>query len=185
MKIIENHQKFTKFNNPTNTGRPPQMVRGVFPARKRAFPRRFEMFEQYFQHFPGFGSQYRVVETTRSHQNDENVGNWWKSWIFKIFNDFMKLTDPITAGGPRQMVRGVCPAPKRAFPRRLKKFGKYFQYFSGFGDRYIVVKVHRSQSESRKLWKSRKFMILGNLRNSVTRPPRVDHPDGEGSFSRS
>ena len=69
--IFHDFWKFTKFNDPTNTGRPPQMVRGVFPARKRVFPRRFEMFEQYFQHFLGFGGRYRVAETTRSHQNDE------------------------------------------------------------------------------------------------------------------
>ena len=76
--IFHDFWKFTKFNDPTNTGRPPQMVRGVFPARKRAFPRRFEMFEQYFQHFPGFSGRYGVVETTtgtRSHQIDENVEN--------------------------------------------------------------------------------------------------------------
>ena len=90
------------------------------------------MFEQYFQHFPGFGGRYRVVETTRSHQIDENVENWWKSWIFKIFNDFMKLTDPITAGGPPQMVREVFPARKRTFPKRLKTFGNYFQQFQIF-----------------------------------------------------
>ena len=70
--IFHDFWKFTKSNDPTNTGR---TTRGVFPARKRAFPRRFEMFEQYFQHFPGFGGRYRVVETTRSHQNDENVEN--------------------------------------------------------------------------------------------------------------
>ena len=32
-----------------------------------------------------------------------------KSWIFKIFDDFMKLSDPITAGGPHKMVRGFFP----------------------------------------------------------------------------
>ena len=70
--IFRDFCKFTKFNDPTNTGRPPQMVGGIFTARKRAFQRRFETFEQYFQHFPGFGSRYRVVDTTKS----------WKSWFF-------------------------------------------------------------------------------------------------------
>ena len=156
--IFHDFWKFTKFNNPSKTGRSPQMIREVFPSRKRAFPRRCEMFEQYFQHFPGFGGRYRVVETTRSHQNDENVENWWKSWIFKIFRDFMKLTDPITAGGPPQMVREVFPVRKRAFPKCLKKFGKYFQHFSGFAARYRVVEVHRShQNDENQFWKMHDF----------------------------
>ena len=77
--IFDDFWKITKFNDPTNTGRPPQMVRGAFTARKRVFPRRFEMFEQHFQHFLGFGARYRVVETTKSHQIDENVQNSSKS----------------------------------------------------------------------------------------------------------
>ena len=183
------------------------MVRAVSPGRKRAFPRCFKKFEQHFQHLPGFGGRYRVVETTRSHQNDGNDGNhrkssktmifhdfgdsqwswrlctghqtlanvenviqtfqnasetcvsdrenvpwphgaaylWWsgqsiswnfqKSWkimIFTILGNFMKLTDPTNTGRPPQMVRRVFPTRKRTFPRCLKKFGTYFQHFSGF-----------------------------------------------------
>ena len=55
--IFRDFWKLTKFNDltMTNAGRPPQMVRCVFPAR---VSERFEMFEQYFQHFPGFGGRY-------------------------------------------------------------------------------------------------------------------------------
>ena len=86
MKIMD-FQDFRWFHEidwPDHCGWATPDGQGSFPVRKRAFPRRFEMFEQYFQHFPGFGGRYRVAETTRSHQNDENVENWWKSWIFII-----------------------------------------------------------------------------------------------------
>ena len=71
--IFHDFWKFPKFNSTTNTGRPPPMVTGVFTARKRAFPRRFKTFEQYFEHLLGFGGRYRVAETTRSHQIHQNV----------------------------------------------------------------------------------------------------------------
>ena len=62
--IFHDFWKFTKFNDPTNTGRPPQMVRGVFPARKRAFPRCLKTCGTYFRHFSGFDDRYRVIETS-------------------------------------------------------------------------------------------------------------------------
>ena len=56
--IFHDFWKFTKFNDPTNTGKTTPDGQGCFPARKHAFPMRFEMFEQYVQHFTGFGGRY-------------------------------------------------------------------------------------------------------------------------------
>ena len=70
--ILRNLRNDDSTTSPTRVDHPGDQF---FPVRKRAFSRRFEMFEQYFQHFPGFGGRYRVAETTRSHQNDENVEN--------------------------------------------------------------------------------------------------------------
>ena len=143
MSIIIENQGFLKgfgifkdlpgSHETVTTDGPPRSDSGLFPPRKRAFPRRFEMFEIKFAFFQG--------PVTRSVQpRTADVGNITKISIisenqgflmkFDIFKDLPGSHETVITDGAPRSVSGLFSHRKRAFPRRFEMFEIKFAFLS-------------------------------------------------------